>query len=139
MIRVGSNKTGSTVNLVQRFYHIGVTPSSRSFNAGTPNAQGVQDDRTYMAFGTGLYVNNGILGFTTSINDKTESCAERVNFFNFKLGSASVFVYDSEKSEPQVKQSDINDLVTWEMNPATTDRVVLYAKDGYLQFVLIVK
>lgn len=139
VIRVGSNKTGSTVNLVQRFYHIGVTPSSRSFNAGNPNAQGVQDDRTYMAFGTGLYVNNGILGFTTSINDKTESCAERINFFNFKLGSASVFVYDSEKSEPKVKQSDINDLVTWEMNPATTDRVVLYAKDGYLQFVLIVK
>lgn len=127
--------TNNEVTHIETYYAVkdgDVASAQRIKQSGQNRAWG---SRNRMAYGTALAFSNNLISHTTSVG---EDVYKKENIRNYYVGATSFYRYTNEGGDAKVEMVSSGDLVPYETDPKTNQKVVMITYSNRLDVVYII-
>ncbi len=143
VIRWRNDRKNIAVEILSVDYPVGSVPdvSSRISAKGNKALGGyAYSSQVYVAYGTPLSIKDDILTHTTSIaSDDGNGILNKANLNNYLVSGVPVYIYDRSESATKVQIGNVQDIVTYAMDPVNPDKVYMVCQSGALKYIYIVR
>ncbi len=127
--------TNNEVTHIETYYAVkdgDVAPAQRIKQSGQTRAWG---SRNRMAYGTALAFSNNLISHTTSVG---KDVYKKENIRNYYVGAAGFYRYTNEGGDAKVEMVGSGDLVTYDTDPKTNQKVIMITYSNRLDVVYII-
>ncbi len=140
LIRTTENNTGAS-EFIDTWYRIGEIPNemNRIKISGPGTDLSNFEASVRVACGTALYKDGQFMTHTTSLPSDVGGVEGMDNLANYITSSAVYYLYDLTAQKPEVQKVTIDDIITYNENPAHPDMVFMVTQSGTLRYVYAVR
>ncbi len=95
---------------------------------------------TRVAYGRLISYKDNYIQHTTTMDFYYDTPRDQLsNYYTYKVGTAPIFVYDSKRPDLGVREGNDTDLLTFNMDPETTQKTVISTSAGGLNFIYVIQ
>ena len=91
-----------------------------------------------LVMGTVTNINDEMLFHTTSMLEDDGGFDPTQNFAGYVKGG-NVYIYDRNAQNPGLKAGSLSDIITYKMNPAAPDKVIMTTASGGISYIYILR
>ena len=142
VVRLNRDGKGEIL-FIEKVFSPDVIPGEgqREVSSGTGSSGNPEFEATMRTvYGSAVAIKDGRISHTTSISDDIGGAGNYLNLHSYILPSGvPYYCYDSTVHQPKVEAASSANVITYEMNRTSPDKVILYTASGTLRFVYIIR